>query len=155
MDNCVRRDWVMGTLMETETCENCGRTIGKLERAHVYDGHVVCGDCIRRLSATDEVQAPVVVSERVMFQYGDLSVTTKAIRNGDGSYPIDYILSVRPTRTSFSFAINVQVIDLARGSRTYRLPDRRKAAEFIRAIQAVKGSINVESDNDGFFVMWW
>lgn len=34
----------------TGHCENCGRTIGKLEQSHVHDGHEVCGECKGRLS---------------------------------------------------------------------------------------------------------
>jgi len=33
----------------TETCGNCGRTIGRLEQAHLYDGQVVCGACYQIL----------------------------------------------------------------------------------------------------------
>lgn len=32
-----------------ETCDNCGYTIGKLETPHVWQGHVVCADCSKRL----------------------------------------------------------------------------------------------------------
>lgn len=33
-----------------EVCENCGRTIGKLEQPCVFEGHVVCAPCHQRLS---------------------------------------------------------------------------------------------------------
>lgn len=36
--------------MTAEACENCGRTIGNLEPAHVCDGHVVCTECLARLA---------------------------------------------------------------------------------------------------------
>src|SRR6266498_4896551 len=140
--------------MKLDACENCGRTIGKLETAHIHDGHIVCADCIRRLEAAVETK-PTQAVEKVLFRHGDLSVTTVAICNAISRYPLEYVLSVRPTRKSFSFVVNVEVIDLARGSRTYRLPARGKATEFIRAIQAAKGSINVESEDvGGFFVIW-
>ena len=32
-----------------EKCENCGRTIGKLEHSYNYEGHTVCKDCKQRL----------------------------------------------------------------------------------------------------------
>jgi hypothetical protein len=32
-----------------ETCENCGKVIGKLEVACIYQGNVVCPDCDSRL----------------------------------------------------------------------------------------------------------
>ncbi|MHC4395391.1 MAG: hypothetical protein ACYS1A_07010 [Planctomycetota bacterium] len=34
--------------MESEICENCDRTIGKLEQAFVYEGHVVCSECSKK-----------------------------------------------------------------------------------------------------------
>jgi predicted RNA-binding Zn-ribbon protein involved in translation (DUF1610 family) len=30
-------------------CENCGHEIGRLERAYVHDGHIVCSQCYLRL----------------------------------------------------------------------------------------------------------
>ncbi len=30
-------------------CENCGNEIGKLEKAYVYEGHVVCSQCYLKL----------------------------------------------------------------------------------------------------------
>jgi hypothetical protein len=33
-----------------DACENCGRTIGKLETPHVFENHVVCGDCLGKLT---------------------------------------------------------------------------------------------------------
>ena len=35
--------------MENEVCENCARTIGKLEQAFIYKGHVVCKECSKKL----------------------------------------------------------------------------------------------------------
>lgn len=32
-----------------ESCDNCGGPIGKLEKVHVWEDHVVCGGCLRRL----------------------------------------------------------------------------------------------------------
>ena len=34
---------------KTETCANCGATIGRLETAHLWQEQVVCGKCIERL----------------------------------------------------------------------------------------------------------
>jgi hypothetical protein len=31
-------------------CANCGRTIGKLETPHDWQGHIVCAECRSRLS---------------------------------------------------------------------------------------------------------
>ena len=33
-----------------ETCENCGRMIGRLEISHVHSDHVVCAECLARLT---------------------------------------------------------------------------------------------------------
>jgi hypothetical protein len=35
--------------MENEVCENCGRVIGKLEQAFVYESHIVCKQCYKHL----------------------------------------------------------------------------------------------------------
>ena len=37
------------TVVATDKCENCGRSIGKLETPHVWQDHIVCADCIKRL----------------------------------------------------------------------------------------------------------
>lgn len=34
---------------KTEHCENCGRTIGKLETSHIYRDHILCAECNGRL----------------------------------------------------------------------------------------------------------
>ncbi|HVS73146.1 MAG TPA: hypothetical protein VHQ47_17960 [Phycisphaerae bacterium] len=46
--------------MKTETCENCGRTIGKLETPRVWQEHIVCGTCHRHLTGTAVVPAASV-----------------------------------------------------------------------------------------------
>lgn len=35
--------------MTDEVCENCGSAFGKLETPNVWDGHVVCDDCLTKL----------------------------------------------------------------------------------------------------------
>ena len=35
--------------MKNEVCENCGRTMGRLEQAFIYKGHIVCKQCNRHL----------------------------------------------------------------------------------------------------------
>jgi len=37
-----------------ETCENCGRAIGKLETPRVWQDRVVCGECMPRLSGVPQ-----------------------------------------------------------------------------------------------------
>jgi uncharacterized RDD family membrane protein YckC len=34
---------------KVEVCENCGRTIGKLEQAYVFKNHIVCQQCYEKL----------------------------------------------------------------------------------------------------------
>jgi len=48
----------MGKTQPTaETCDNCGRVIGKLETPHLLHGeHVVCADCYQRLHPQPPVQ---------------------------------------------------------------------------------------------------
>jgi hypothetical protein len=36
--------------MPSERCENCGGKIGKLQTPHVWDNHIVCAECHRKLS---------------------------------------------------------------------------------------------------------
>lgn len=49
-----------------ETCENCGRAIGKLETPHVYRAeHIVCSDCKARLDPQGAMsQSPISVPPR-------------------------------------------------------------------------------------------
>ena len=42
-----------------ENCENCGRTIGKLEQPHVWRKHVVCAECHVHLNAAAPASAAV------------------------------------------------------------------------------------------------
>jgi len=32
-----------------QKCENCGATIGKLEKSYLFEDHVVCGECHQKL----------------------------------------------------------------------------------------------------------
>jgi hypothetical protein len=36
--------------MNTETCSNCDRVIGRLEQAFTWQNHIVCQECYNRLS---------------------------------------------------------------------------------------------------------
>jgi hypothetical protein len=49
--------------MENEVCENCGRVVGKLEQAFVYEGHIVCKQCNEKLQ--DERQALELIPAKV------------------------------------------------------------------------------------------
>jgi hypothetical protein len=48
-----------------EQCENCGRTIGKLETPHVHDGHIVCAQCDKILqpAGLDEADSAGIAYE--------------------------------------------------------------------------------------------
>jgi hypothetical protein len=35
--------------MKNEICENCGTEIGKLERAFVFEGNIICEKCQKKL----------------------------------------------------------------------------------------------------------
>ncbi len=37
--------------VQVEPCENCGREIGRLEQAYLWQDHVVCEECCRRLAS--------------------------------------------------------------------------------------------------------
>ena len=44
-----------------EVCENCGRSVGKLEKIYLWEDHPVCSDCYARLrSDADAGKAPPV-----------------------------------------------------------------------------------------------
>ena len=34
-----------------ERCGNCGREIGRMEQAHLFEGEVVCATCIKKLAS--------------------------------------------------------------------------------------------------------
>ncbi len=45
--------------MQTETCQNCGRTIGNLETRHLFNGQIVCAQCDGQLrSPQPQATAP-------------------------------------------------------------------------------------------------
>ena len=54
---------MMATVKETratgETCENCGRSIGRLETPQIYNDHIVCPDCLARLSPQRSAPPPI------------------------------------------------------------------------------------------------
>ena len=41
--------------MKTQICNNCGRTLKLLEKGHLFEGKVVCGDCIKILEPKRKV----------------------------------------------------------------------------------------------------
>ena len=43
--------------MENEICENCGRQIGRLEQAWVYDNKIVCQACYNRLKESKSLSS--------------------------------------------------------------------------------------------------
>lgn len=40
----------------SETCDNCGRAIGRLETPHVYGQNVVCAGCLDALSRPQTIK---------------------------------------------------------------------------------------------------
>ena len=68
------------------TCENCNRTIGKLEPRYTWQNHIVCGECFTRLSApvapplaagtpTTLAEPAAVPAEAILFE-GHPSILT-------------------------------------------------------------------------------
>jgi hypothetical protein len=39
--------------MKSETCENCGSEIGKIEKVFVYEDHITCAKCYSKLKGTN------------------------------------------------------------------------------------------------------
>ena len=134
------------------TCANCERPIGNLEVGHDWNGHEVCAECAARL--TNNAPPKAAPANEILFSYNDIAVNRQRIYDNRGGLPIETILSVRTSRASFSFNVNVEVFDLARNRRVYRLKDRAMATRFIGAIQKVKGSINVEPEDQIGFIIW-
>lgn len=48
-DNRVQTMATASAASSVERCDNCGRTIGRLESPHVWQNHVVCAECAERL----------------------------------------------------------------------------------------------------------
>lgn len=92
--------------------------------------------------------------DAILFRYKDITVNRMCIRSTGGRFDLDYVLSVKTT-TAFFGGARVTVFDLTRSSTSYRFPNRSVAADFIRAIRDAKGSITVEPENDGWFIIWW
>ena len=45
-----------------EICDNCGRSIGRLETPHVHGNHVVCAECLARLTPPSRAGPPPIQS---------------------------------------------------------------------------------------------
>ena len=45
-------------LIDIEICSNCGREIGRLEQAYVFEGQIVCSECDNALRAS-QIAEPV------------------------------------------------------------------------------------------------
>ena len=54
--------------MNVKNCENCGRTIGKLERAYVFEDHNVCQECYERLRTPEGRSQPEAISPGPIVQ---------------------------------------------------------------------------------------
>lgn len=53
--------------MQNEICENCGAAIGRLEKAFVYKGHIVCNECDNKLrKAEQEVPSACVAATQTV-----------------------------------------------------------------------------------------
>ncbi len=135
-----------------ETCENCERSIGKLETAHIHNGHIVCADCIRKLSApTSRPETEKSAGDdsntrhRILFQKAGVVVTATWIKGmANANILIERVLSVKSTRVAFSSGVKVEVSESPRNGHVYRFSDKDVAAEFAGAIQKAKGSIVIE-----------
>lgn len=42
-------DKTVGSPSKLKTCENCGSIIGNLEKSYVFEDHVVCSECHKKL----------------------------------------------------------------------------------------------------------
>jgi predicted RNA-binding Zn-ribbon protein involved in translation (DUF1610 family) len=84
------------------TCANCSHTIGKLQKLHLWDNKVVCGECHRKLSA-ENTPAPATTNAIVPASATPVAVTRRerrrtAIEEPDASFdPVVQTLT-RPFR---------------------------------------------------------
>ena len=56
----------------SETCENCGRTIGKLETPHVWKENIVCRDCnskLREIACASTALPDAIVTPPILPQH--------------------------------------------------------------------------------------
>ena len=51
--------------MGLETCENCGRTIGKLEQAYIHNNKVVCKECNELLHIKTKQDEPTFIAKNL------------------------------------------------------------------------------------------
>ena len=59
--------------MAIETCFNCEKKIGKLEQAFIYDGHIVCEQCYKKLQPKSNVTLKNISSqEKKGTDYGKI-----------------------------------------------------------------------------------
>ena len=65
----------MSSSQSLETCDNCGRTIGKLETPFLYQNHVVCAQCNEQLSSMRSQQTTIRVAPPTPT-YGQPSTVT-------------------------------------------------------------------------------
>jgi hypothetical protein len=49
--------------MKVEICENCGAEIGKLERAFIQEGHIICSKCSERMRAEAKQLSALTISK--------------------------------------------------------------------------------------------
>ena len=98
---------------------------------------------------------PAVPAETVLYRAGGITVTTGHIIDQQwGRLPIDHVLSVKPGQGFLPGTVVVDVFDLVRHSRRFKFRGADNAKRFIGALQRAKGSIQVEQDSSGWFIIW-
>jgi predicted RNA-binding Zn-ribbon protein involved in translation (DUF1610 family) len=88
-------------------CDNCGTVIGRLETAHPWNDHSICGGCFGRLSGTS-VAAPVAVARRpqaVVDRTDPGAVAASGYSPGPGPRPIMLDLRERVLRALIVFVV--------------------------------------------------
>jgi hypothetical protein len=51
-----------------ENCANCGKSIGRLETAHLYNSHVVCQNCLQYLSQQNSLGTSDLVPQTIDYR---------------------------------------------------------------------------------------
>lgn len=137
-------------------CTNCGTMIGRLETPHLWGEHIVCAACYQRLAVPAQaVESPTIAQEPpIVFRANGVTVTTDGIRGPDAAIAMSQILSVKSRRPFWPGGIVVDVYDLVERPHSFFFKSKTTASHFIAAIRSVNGSVNIDRESTGWFIIW-
>jgi uncharacterized protein with PIN domain len=80
--------------VQSNTCQNCNRTIGKLEEPHQWDDHVVCAQCSTLLARQAPSKKTKEGEEFVICPNANCGYHGKAVKQACGSRAVAYTLMI-------------------------------------------------------------